>query len=68
MTSIYSWNVGNKSTVIVRTQNNLILIDEIDLLLHNEALERLLNVVTERAKNKNLQLLSQESIDNSLAA
>ncbi|MEP0852650.1 ATP-binding protein [Funiculus sociatus GB1-A4] len=36
---------------------SLILIDEIDLLMHPDALERLINVLFERAKDKNHQII-----------
>lgn len=44
-------------TIFKADKYSLILIDEIDLLLHNIALEKLLKVVTERANNKNLQIV-----------
>ena len=44
-------------TIFKAKKYSLIIIDEIDLLLHNIALEKLLRVVTERANNKNLQIV-----------
>jgi len=43
---------------IFRAKNNtLILIDEIDLLLHDLAVARLIHVICERASSKNLQII-----------
>ncbi len=44
-------------TIFKADKYSLILIDEIDLLLHNIALEKLLKIVTERSNNKNLQIV-----------
>lgn len=38
-------------------KNSLILIDEIDLLLHDKALRRLIAVMSERADEKNIQII-----------
>ena len=38
-------------------KNSLILIDEIDLLLHDKALKRLIEVIVERANDKNIQVV-----------
>lgn len=38
-------------------KNSLILIDEIDLLLHEDALRRLINIINERAVDKNIQVV-----------
>lgn len=38
-------------------KNSLILIDEIDLLLHDKALKRLIEVITERVDDKNIQVV-----------
>lgn len=35
----------------------LILIDELDLLLHTDALKKLIRIIAERAENKNLQVI-----------
>lgn len=40
------------------TKNSLILIDEIDLLLHDGAMRRLVEVIHERAMAKNLQVVA----------
>ncbi|MCK4622975.1 MAG: AAA family ATPase [Desulfuromonadales bacterium] len=45
------------STVIKAKKYALILIDEIDLLLHTDALARLMNVLDDYAKKKNLQII-----------
>jgi len=37
--------------------NTLILIDELDLLLHDRAMKKLVEVIHERATNKNLQII-----------
>ena len=43
---------------MLRAPNSgLILIDEIDLLLHQDALFRLLEKLNERAQEKNLQII-----------
>ena len=44
-------------TIFKADKYSLILVDEIDLLLHNIALERLLTVVEKRANDKNLQIV-----------
>lgn len=44
-------------TALSCEKNALLLIDEIDLLLHTEALDRLLTGLTEIAQKKNLQVL-----------
>jgi AAA15 family ATPase/GTPase len=44
-------------TISKANKYSLILIDEIDLLLHNLALEKLLKIVAERAADKNLQIV-----------
>ena len=44
-------------TIFKADKYSLILIDEIDLLLHNLALEKLLRIVAKRANDKNLQIL-----------
>ncbi len=44
-------------TIFKADKYSLILIDEIDLLLHNIALEKLLIIVAERANDKNLQIV-----------
>lgn len=44
-------------TIFKADKYSLILIDEIDLLLHNLALEKLLAIVAERANHKNLQIV-----------
>jgi len=38
-------------------KNTLILIDELDLLLHDRAMKSLVDVIQERATNKNLQII-----------
>lgn len=38
-------------------KNSLILIDEIDLLLHDKALKRLIEIIVERANDKNIQVV-----------
>ncbi|WP_240353936.1 AAA family ATPase [Pectobacterium brasiliense] len=38
-------------------KNALILIDEIDLLLHDKALKRLIEIIAERADDKNIQVV-----------
>ncbi|MCY1419967.1 AAA domain, putative AbiEii toxin, Type IV TA system [compost metagenome] len=38
-------------------KNSLILIDEIDLLLHDSALRRLIEIISERAEEKNIQVV-----------
>ncbi|HHK8359586.1 TPA: ATP/GTP-binding protein, partial [Serratia marcescens] len=38
-------------------KNSLILIDEIDLLLHDKALKRLIEVIVERVNEKNIQVV-----------
>lgn len=43
--------------VIAAQKHALILIDEIDLLLHAEALDRLLKILSEIASKKNLQII-----------
>lgn len=44
-------------TIITANKYALILIDEIDLLMHCQALERLLFVINEYAQSKNLQIV-----------
>lgn len=44
-------------TIITASKYALILIDEIDLLMHGHALERLLKVINEYARSKNLQIV-----------
>ena len=44
-------------TIFKADKYSLILIDEIDLLLHNIALEKLLNVIESRATKKSLQII-----------
>ncbi len=44
-------------TIFKADKYSLILIDEIDLLLHNLALNKLLKIVAERASKKNLQIM-----------
>ncbi|NJK48538.1 ATP-binding protein [Candidatus Gracilibacteria bacterium] len=44
-------------TIFKADEYSLILIDEIDLLLHNIALENLIKIISERAKKKNLQIV-----------
>lgn len=39
-------------------KNSLILIDEIDLLLHDGAMKRLIEIVSERADERNLQIVA----------
>ncbi|ONM43033.1 hypothetical protein BXT89_15045 [Halopseudomonas pachastrellae] len=38
-------------------KNSLLLIDELDLLLHDSAMKKLISVINERAKDKNLQVI-----------
>ena len=45
------------NTVFNAPDYSLILIDEIDLLLHINAFKKLLNVINEEAKRKNLQMV-----------
>ncbi|BBV41351.1 AAA family ATPase [Citrobacter portucalensis] len=44
-------------TVFKADKNALILIDEIDLLLHDEALKKLIKVLSEHAEEKNKQII-----------
>jgi ABC-type lipoprotein export system ATPase subunit len=44
-------------TIFKADEYSLILIDEIDLLLHNIALENLLKIISERANQKKLQIV-----------
>jgi AAA15 family ATPase/GTPase len=44
-------------TIFKADKYSLILIDEIDILLHNLALARLLEIIADRANNKNLQIV-----------
>lgn len=39
------------------TKYSLILIDELDLLLHDQAMKKLIEVILERAEDKNLQVI-----------
>lgn len=43
--------------VFKATKNSLILIDELDLLLHDSAMKNLIKVVSERAQNRNIQVI-----------
>ncbi|HAD81315.1 MAG: hypothetical protein A2509_11915 [Candidatus Edwardsbacteria bacterium RIFOXYD12_FULL_50_11] len=45
---------------------SLILIDEIDLLMHNDALNRLIEVLSERAIDKNIQIIFTSHRETSL--
>lgn len=44
-------------------KNSLILIDEIDLLLHDGAMKRLIEVIQARATEKNLQIVDNKLVD-----
>lgn len=44
-------------TVFSAKQYSLILIDEVDLLLHSSALKKLIHVLEERSKEKNIQII-----------
>ncbi len=55
------------NTLFSAGKNSLIIIDEIDLLLHDKALKNLISVICERAKSKNIQVVfttHRESILN----
>ncbi|ECB3734049.1 AAA family ATPase, partial [Salmonella enterica subsp. enterica serovar Infantis] len=44
-------------TILKADKNALILIDELDLLLHDEALKKLIEVISSHAKDKNKQII-----------
>lgn len=49
--------LGILSAVFKAPKNGLILIDEIDLLLHTAALKRLIDILAQRAREKSLQII-----------
>lgn len=55
------------NTIFSAKKNALIIIEEIDLLLHEAALKKLIQVINERARDKNLQIIfttHRESVIN----
>lgn len=44
-------------TILKEDKNALILIDELDLLLHDEALKKLIAVISTHAEDKNKQII-----------
>ncbi|WP_244596219.1 AAA family ATPase [Escherichia coli] len=61
--SSLSMNTGEQKiflileTILKADKNALILIDELDLLLHDEALKKLIDVISTHAEDKNKQII-----------